>query len=261
MPRHVRYTSGVRPMTVSVQYPKTGLLGAALCAFATCACASGHGVDRTRLELQPLAAMPGTAVLEKSAQKYASSSCYEDTGTAKLFVGSERVGGDELRFWTSFRRGDFLRFSFRSDPTTRAGFEHANGLTKTWYEENDHRREIEDRSDDSLKGAVERFAGTSNGVSRVVPMLLVGHDSFRLRAASTHILETKVDTCGYDQCYSVLVQHDPKTRVLYVVDRDFILRGIQERRLHADEESTVSISISSSCVSGNKSVSQDSAPK
>jgi hypothetical protein len=224
-------------------------VGAVLCAFSIGACGTGRGIDSTRPALQPLPRVTGAAVLEKAAQKYASASCYEDTGTAKLFERGRSIDGEcEFRFWTSFRRNDYLRFSFRKDCSAQAGFEHAKGVTKIWYEENEHRKEIEDRSNDSLQGAVERFAGTSNGVSRMVPMLLFGHDAFRLRGASTHVLETKVNVCGYDECYSVLVQDDPETRVLYVVDRDFVLRSIEERRWRADGDSAALISIYASCV-------------
>ena len=147
----------------------------------------------TRTTRMPLAPLAGAAVLERTAQKYATPACYEDTGTVKLLEGRDSVDGEcEFRFWTSFKRDDSLRFSFSSSSChRRAGFEHTKGNTRIWHEEDDHREELEDRADDAFKGAVEQFAGTSRGVSRMVPMLLFGHDSFRLRAAETHVLETR----------------------------------------------------------------------
>lgn len=235
-------------MSVGRTLLKAGLLNGLSCVFAALVCGCAHGAQGTAPALHTLVPLAGAAVLEKASQKYASASCYEDAGTVKLLDGGKSLDGEcEFRFWTSFKRNDYLRFSFRSDCRARAGFEHTHGITRIWYEENDQRRELEDRAADSLKGAVERFAGTSNGVTRLVPMLLFAHDAFRLRAASTHVLESKVSACGYDQCYSVLVQTDPETRVLYVVDRDFILRGLEDRRWGANGESTAAISISASC--------------
>lgn len=232
------------------------LLGAVLYTGAACACgaARANAPDGTRPALPTLAPLGGIAVLEKAAQRYASAMCYEDVGTVKSPAKSSDANCS-LEFWTSFRRNKYFKFSFRDGCNgMRAGFEYADARTKIWHEVGGKREEFEDQADDSFKGAVERFAGTSKGVSRLVPVLLFAGDAFGLRASSTHVLDVNIGRCGYDECYSVLVQNGPSARTVYDVDRDFILRGVKSRIWSAGREWTASTSISASCLqNGNAS--------
>lgn len=173
------------------------------------------------------------AVLREMDTQYQSFRFYEDTGDVTVRITDETSNQEiiEGRFRTRFdRAGSRFLFDYRvgaNEKAQAATWRQRAGPAQCWFW-----RDVEPREDD-LRHCLQVLAGVTNGTSRTIPSLLLGHEP----AGRSSLKLDGEELVNGVACVRLYAEDDAGTTTIWVAkDSHTVRRSFTRQRLIPTEE-------------------------